>query len=255
MHKYFSNDRLFAGEYFERVLTEINFPSPRVLPDWKNKLAELISFWEESRKHHMTYDEKAKKQYIGLPKGWIPLVGSSESNIEQGFIRKVLENVLGYSIDNNRTLQLQGEAAKEVLNKSGNQRPDMILFSNSDSLNTTAQKTDNNAVSFCKEALFILDAKKFSKGIGADEKIENISTNEKGAIQDIQQVDRYLRGCDKKWGILTNGRSWRLMRSGDGETLQHVRFDLILFLEDLRNGQNELTLEAAKTEQIFSLFW
>lgn len=259
MHKYFFNDRLFAGEYFDRVLTEIKFPSPRVLPDnWKTKLSDLLSYWEESRKHHMTYDEKAKKQYTGLPQGWIPLEGSSESNIEQGFIRKVLENVLGYSLDNNRTLQLQGEATYEVLNKSGNQRPDMILFSNADSLNTAAlhlDKTDNNAVTFCKEALFVLDAKKFSKGVGADERIENASKIEKGAYADIQQVDRYLRGCDKKWGILTNGRSWRLMRSGDGETLEHVRFDIVLFLEDLRNSQNELTPDADKTEQIFSLFW
>ncbi len=60
-------------------------------------------------------------------------------------------------------------------------------------------------------------------------------TNEKGAYRDIQQVDRYLRGCDKKWGILTNGRSWRLMCNGDGETLEHVRFDLVMFLEDLIN--------------------
>ena len=258
MNRYFHNDRLFAGDYFERVLNERKFPSPRTLPEnWKDKLMELLSFWNDSRKQHMTYSENAKKNYVGLPEGWIPLQGSSESNIEQGFNRKVLEITLGYAIDNNRTLKLQGEAALEVKNKNANQRPDMILFPNGEALTNAANqldKTDNNAIKFCNEALFVLDAKKFSKGIGADESIENISNIEKGAIQDIQQVDRYLRGCGKKWGILTNGRSWRLMRSGNGETLEHLRFDLVLFLEDLRNKDIDLNIEDTKTEEIFSLF-
>jgi Eco57I restriction-modification methylase len=259
MHRYFYNDRLFAGDYFERVLNELKFPSPRVLPEnWKEKLQELLSYWEDSRKHHMVYKADAKKSYVGLPEGWIPLEGSSESNIEQGFIRKVLESIFGYSIDNNRTLKLQGDAASEVVNKNANQRPDMILFPSIETLNSAANhldKTDNNAVTFCHDALFILDAKKFSKGVGADEKIEDISKIEKGAYQDIQQVDRYLRGCNKKWGILTNGRSWRLMRTGDGETLENLKFDLVLFLEDLRNEKSDLSIEDPKTKNIFSLFW
>lgn len=257
MHRYFYNDKLFAGDFFENVLKDSKFPSPRTLPeDWKEKLNELIAFWEDSRKQHIVYKEDVKKRYVGLPEGWVPIEGSSESNIEQGFNRKVLEAILGYSIDNNRTLKLQGEAASEVKNKKANQRPDMILFPSIEALNNAAKhvdKFDNNAVVFSKEALFILDAKKFSKGIGADEKIEGIAKNEKGAYQDIQQVDRYLRGCDKKWGILTNGRSWRLMRSGDGETLEHLRFDLVLFLEDLRSG--EIDIDDQKTKNIFSLFW
>ncbi|MDA3835475.1 MAG: N-6 DNA methylase, partial [Spirochaetales bacterium] len=45
------------------------------------------------------------------------------------------------------------------------------------------------------------------------------------------------------------------MRSGDGETLEHLRFDLVLFLEDLRNEKEPLSIDDAKTEKIFSLFW
>jgi len=259
MHRYIYNDRLFAGDYFERVLYDLKFPSPRVLPEnWKDKLKELIAFWDSSRKQHMYFNDKAKKNYVGLPKGWVPLDGSSESNIEQGFNRKVLESILGYSIDNNRTLKLQGEAASEIINKNANQRPDMILFPSIEALNSAANyidKEDNNAVAFCNNALFVLDAKKFNKGVGADENIEELTKTEKGAYQDIQQVDRYLRGCDKKWGILTNGRSWRLMRSGDGETLEHLRFDLVLFLEDLRNKNVDIDIDDPKAKNIFSLFW
>ena len=259
MQKYFHNDRLFARDYFSRVLNDKKFPAPRVLPkNWQEKLREMLSYWEDCRRQHIVHKKDAKKNYVGLPKGWVPLEGNSESNIEQGFNRKVLESILGYAIDNNRTLKLQGEAANEVTNKSGNQRPDMILFQSGEALTAAASyidgNNDNNAVTFCREALFVLDAKRFSKGVGADEKIEETSKVEKGAYQDIQQVDRYLRGCDKKWGILTNGRSWRLMRSGDGETLEHLRFDLVFFLEDLRNPQVNLAVEDAVTEETFSLF-
>ncbi len=173
MKKYFHNEKLFARDYFNRVLEDSRFPSPRVLPDnWKEKLSALQLFWENDRKHHMAYDKKTKKDYTGLPQGWVPLQGNSESNIEQGFNRKVLEEVFDYTIDNNRTLELQGEAAKEVKNKSANQRPDMILFPSKEALALAAQhidQKDKNAATFCKEALFVLDAKIFSIGVGADE--------------------------------------------------------------------------------------
>ena len=135
----------------------------------------------------------------------------------------------------------------------------MILFRDKTSRDLTvgeksASGTKNGAI-FCRAALMVLDAKKFHKGIGADE-VEDLSipkakrhAGDTGARDDVLQVDRYLRGYKKDWGILTNGRCWRLMHSG--ETQKHLRFDLVLFLEDIRNN-NDLT----ETDlDIFTFFW
>src|SRR5690606_38234458 len=60
----------------------------------------------------------------------------------------------------------------------------------------------------------------------------------------------YLRECGKSWGVLTNGRSWRLMRAGTPDPFAHLRFDLVAFLESLRG--REITDDDRKT---FSLFY
>ena len=68
MYRYFHNDRLFARDYFERVLNDSKFPAPRVLPEnWKDLLVDLLAYWESSRKHHMVFKDKVKKSYVGLP--------------------------------------------------------------------------------------------------------------------------------------------------------------------------------------------
>ena len=105
---------------------------------------------------------------------------------------------------------------------------------------------------------FIVDAKKFSKGIGADE--ESGIPKEGSAAQDIEQVSRYLKGCRKKWGVLTNGRCWRLMRAGASQ--EHLRFDLVLFLEHIIERENLSEKSKIQNQMIqdedlavFNLFW
>src|SRR5690606_25927881 len=117
-----------------------------------------------------------------------------------------------------------------------------------------------DARQFCAKALLILDAKRFDKGVGADEEHRSGDTarrskqekkaKDTSAIEDIQQVHGYLRECGKSWGVLTNGRSWRLMRAGTPDPFAHLRFDLVAFLESLRG--REITDDDRKT---FSLFY
>ena len=156
----------------------------------------------------------------------------------------------------NRSLRLKGTVADGI---NASQRPDMVLFADREAhdqvLRAWGEEEQQGAtpdgVAFCRSAALILDAKRFNKGVGADEgerKGSKRQRTEKTATEDVQQVGRYLRGYDRTWGILTNGRSWRLMRQGREH--EHLRFDLVCFLEELR-GRDPGEADMA----VFGLFW
>gem|GEM_PF-740193 len=247
--RYCHNHGLFDGAYFRRVLRDPSLPGGWALPaDAAERLRLLRDKWESLRLRYVR-DLRAENrlrrwEYTGLPTHLEPL-HNPESNIEQEWVRFVVESVLGYTVDNNRTLELQGEAAHEAA--GGKQRPDMTLFASRAALEAVVQKFGSlgsggqtrgapNGPDFCRDAAFLLDAKRFGKGVGADEDEEALAPKQERstALKDIQQAERYLRGYDKTWGILTNGRSWRLLHRG--KELEHLRFDLVLLLEDLRAG-------------------
>jgi hypothetical protein len=259
---YFKNDGLFAGAYFDRVLANPGLPSGYHLPaDAALKLNRLRALWR-SQRPNLIRDVRAtgkvsRQPYVGLPPNYEPLPGNSESQVENQLILQVCTDILGYSVVQNRHLMLQGAAAEGI---EPRQRPDMVLFPDADTHTRVTQRfggADGGAaktpdgVAFCRSASFILDAKRFNKGVGADEDVERTSKRQRvdaTAMQDVQQVARYLQGYDKRWGVLTNGRSWRLMRQGRDHA--HLRFDLVLFLEDLGDREPD-----ESDLLIFGLFW
>jgi hypothetical protein len=258
------NYGLFDGAYFRRVLREPSLPGGWALPaDAADRFRLLRDRWEILRLRYVRdvrADQRLRRWgYTGLPAYLEPL-HNPESNIEQEWVRFVVEAVLGYTVDNNRTLELQGEAAREAA--VGRQRPDMTLFASRAALEAVVQRLADrgsggrvrgapNGVEFCRDAAFVLDAKRFDKGVGADEDEEALAPKQERstALKDIQQVGRYLRGYDRTWGILTNGRSWRLQRRG--KELEHLRFDLVLLLEAFRAGE----IGEAEASAAFGLFW
>jgi len=260
MSRYIVNGGLFTSSYFEGVLADPKKVLHDLPEDGAQRLQTLLDLWERVRNQFMRADrtQLVPLPFDGLPEGFIPIRYSSEIEIEKVFITPILETILGYSVSSNRTLRLSSSIAGEV--KSLNQRPDMVLFSDRairDHANLEAElqkKGTPNGIRFCHGAQFILDAKRFDKGVGADDPdVEKKRRTKKGrsvttAIDDLHQVERYLRGYQKKWGILTNGRVWRLMRQG--KVQEHVHFNLVIFLEDLR--ETGITTEALET---FRLFW
>lgn len=188
--------------------------------DYNAKLDTLLSIWRKSRNVFIRWNER-KLTLINR--------SLSESTAEQGFIRSIAEDIFSFHIANNITLKMRGAAATEAGNKAGNQRPDMILF-DSKAKHDAAVAGDMDGVRFCREATLILDAKKFSKGIGSDD--DGVREMSSTATQDIAQVERYIRGYDKPYGVLTNGRDWRLVRRGDINS--HLTFHLVDFLESER---------------------
>lgn len=264
MERYCHNYGLFDGAYYRRFSRDPGLPGGWDPPaDAPERLRLLRDRWESLRPRYLR-DLRVEQglrrwEYTGLPTHLAP-VRNPESNIEQEWVRFVTEAVLGYAVDNNRTLELQGEAARE--SGGSRQRPDMTLFSRRASLEAIVQRLGAreaeagprgapNGIEFCRDAAFVLDAKRFDKGVGADEDEDTLAPKQERstALRDIQQVERYLRGYDKEWGILTNGRSWRLVRRG--RELEHVRFDLILLLEDLRAGQ----IGETEAGFAFGFFW
>ncbi|MEE4355703.1 MAG: N-6 DNA methylase [Desulfococcaceae bacterium] len=266
MSQYIQNSGLFNGAYFSRVMSDTSFPRKRELPpDGRKRLKKMLEIWLEVRPRlvrDLPESQALSKPCAGLPPLLEPLKNVSEKSVESDFILPVLEQVLDYSCDKEKSLILTGLPEKERKKKK-NDRPDLILFRekklhNAAVKNASRKKKTADALTFCRDADFILEVKKFSKGIGADEETEQ--GKDTNAAEDIDQAERYTRGCGKNWGILTNGRSWRLMRKG--KILEHLRFDPVLFLEELYmredTVQKGLVREAAFTDadmETFCLFF
>jgi hypothetical protein len=264
MSRYVHNDGLFAGSYFERVLADPRFPRERALPaDGRARLIALRGLWEGVRGQFLrdarVEGRVVQRAYAGLPEHHEPVRGVSESEIENKFIRPVCEQILGYAAHQNRTMLLSGAAAAEA---HAAQRPDLVLFAQAATRDAVVQRFGSrgldgdragapDGVEFCRSAALIVDAKRFDKGVGADEVVDpksKRSRSEPTAMEDVRQVERYLRGYDRPWGVLTNGRCWRLMRQG--KVNEHLRFDLVRFLEDQR-GREPSDDDLAT----FALFW
>ncbi len=117
-----------------------------------------------------------------------------EAQTERQFIQPLLEQ-LGHIFEVQPTLQTS----------QGTREPDYAFFASESVLNTAQAHINTNQ--FFKTALAVGDAKAWSRNL--DRKVQGSGdpfTNQNPNYQ----IDCYLRGADKDWGILTNGRQWRL---------------------------------------------
>ena len=118
----------------------------------------------------------------------------NEAQTEREFIQPLLEQ-LGHTFEVQPTLHTS----------QGAKVPDYAFFASSDAHDAAQPHINTNQ--FFNTALAIGDAKAWSRNL--DRKIQGGSdpfTNHNPNYQ----IDFYLRGADKEWGILTNGRQWRL---------------------------------------------
>ncbi len=117
-----------------------------------------------------------------------------EAQTERQFIQPLLEQ-LGHIFEVQPTLQTS----------QGTREPDYAFFASESVLNIAQSHINTNQ--FFKTALAVGDAKAWSRNL--DRKTQGRGdpfTNQNPSYQ----IDCYLRGADKDWGILTNGRQWRL---------------------------------------------
>jgi len=118
----------------------------------------------------------------------------NESQTERELIQPLLEQ-LGHVFEVQPALQTS----------LGTKRPDYAFFESTDAHNTAKPHINTNE--FFKTAIAIGDAKAWSRNL--DRKAQGRGdpfTNQNPSYQ----IDYYLRSADNDWGILTNGRQWRL---------------------------------------------
>ncbi len=118
----------------------------------------------------------------------------NEAQTEREFIQPLLER-LGHIFEVQPTLQTS----------HGTRRPDYAFFPSVEAHNAAQPHINTNQL--FNTALAVGDAKAWSrdldrKGQGGGDPFTNQNPN--------YQIDCYLRDADKDWGILTNGRQWRL---------------------------------------------
>jgi hypothetical protein len=256
LNRYCHNHGLFADAYFEKVLQSETYPRTRHLPDADSRLEVIQSHWNTHRGSFMRRpavpEGKLPPKYVGLPVGYVPL-DTQESEVENKWIAYIVDRCFGLAYHQNRTMDMTGEIKRK------GQRPDLILFRNQQVLEATVQACGSkkgafsDGAAFCRDALMIIDAKKFGKGVHADEGVDATQPKQlrgQGGLRaDIKQVADYLSGYVKSWGVLSNGRSWRLMNKGELD--KHLRFDLVLLLEDL----NDKRISPEEGAEAFRLFW
>ena len=146
----------------------------------------------------------------------------NEAQTEREFIQPLLEQ-LGHVFEVQPTLQTS----------QGAKRPDYAFFPSADT--HYAAQPDINTNQFFKTALAVGDAKAWSHNLdrkvqGRGDPFNNQNPN--------YQIDFYLRSADKDWGILTNGRQWRLYHRQTSYRLDSCyEIDLAALLTD--NGDLE----------------
>ena len=118
----------------------------------------------------------------------------NEARTEHEFIRPVL-NQLGHVFEVQPALQTS----------QGTKRPDYAFFASGDTHDAALNNINTNQ--FFNTALAVGDAKKWSRNLDRKTQDGGDPFNNQNPNY---QIDFYLRGADKDWGILTNGRQWRL---------------------------------------------
>ena len=118
----------------------------------------------------------------------------NEAQTEHEFIQPLLEQ-LGHTF----------EVQPALHTSQGIKRPDYTFFPSRDAHNAAQSQVNTNQ--FFRTALGIGDAKAWSRNL--DRKTQN-GGDPFNNHNPNYQIDFYLRGADKDWGILTNGRQWRL---------------------------------------------
>jgi len=121
----------------------------------------------------------------------------NEAQTEDYFIKPLFVEILGFSFDVQHTFKQKGR----------NNRPDYTLFSNSEDL-IKAQEHSDEFNKYITDAIAIADAKYWERSL--DGKGDPGKESELSNANPSFQIVNYLTVTGKDWGILTNGRYWRL---------------------------------------------
>ena len=191
------NNGLFSNHYLDNRLPERH--------EWKDALESAERVYEDLQRR---YEREA------------PFEGQSESQLERNWIRPIF-SALGWE----SAVQVRLSTARTA------REPDYILCRDAEVRRdieglTTATEDD------LAEATAVADAKRW----GRDLDHRGTSTSSLSSVPALQ-IDQYIRYSGLDWGILTNGRQWRLYHAGSSKDLDiYYEVDLESLLG--QSGQN-----------------
>ncbi len=147
------------------------------------------------------------------------LSGLNEAQTDDSFIRPVLEEVLGFAYIPQTAFKRQG-----VTN-----RPDYSLFKSQEE-KAEAQKLIRDQEKFYRRVLAICDAKYWGRNL--DVKSPDDARDTYKNTNPSFQIINYLIGTQVDWGILTNGKLWRLYyQQAHSRATNYYEVDLEAILE------------------------
>ncbi|MFA6612839.1 MAG: hypothetical protein WCS64_04595, partial [Dehalococcoidales bacterium] len=193
-NSYFQNRGLFSDHFLQERLHEWKeWGVNNELEDFRSKLLTLY---------------EAKKQI---------LPGLNEAQTEEEFIKPVLD-LLGY--ENSYVVQTPTKIGQQT------NRPDYALFPDAATKNEAYAKIKINDYIQC---IGIADAKYWGRELDLAKTSERDTfTNQNPSFQ----IAGYLTGTKQNWGILTNGRLWRLYSTKSYLPLgNYYQVDLVRLLE------------------------
>lgn len=171
-----ASHELFSEYFLAERLPQQPFWSPEGMEALRARLQEILAEYEPAR----------------LPK--------NEENTRNLFIDRILE-ALGYAFH------------RETATQSG--YPDYLLFASAEERARATKDYAKDKGRFFSSALTLLEAKYWER------RLENVVRDDLFSTSDASaQTVRYLMDAEVltdgalRWGILTNGRSWRLFWNG-----------------------------------------
>ncbi|HKV59243.1 MAG TPA: N-6 DNA methylase, partial [Ktedonobacteraceae bacterium] len=187
------NQQVFSDYYLNELL-------PR-RQDWQELLAEA---------------EPVRRKLVALFKRYKP--GDKEAQVEHDFIRPVLQ-ALGH------TFEVQASLATP----DGTKQPDYIFYRDAQALNANKGKRLNDTL-LQSGAFAVGDAKYWECPL--DTAIRNRGGDPFTNKNPSYQIAFYMQHSGLEWGILTNGRLWRLYHKSTAHKLDHFyEVDLPALLE------------------------
>lgn len=139
---------------------------------------------------------------------------SDEEGLRSKFITPILERVLGF------------EQEKEKTGRESSETPDYALYRNSENAKKAVRNQD-----YYKYSIGLVEAKPYEANLERKKKSGGQATQN----NPTRQIVDYLIENKPQWGILTNGKEWRLVhREASNRLDEYFRVDLIeLFEKDI----------------------
>ena len=190
------NHYLFSDYYLNTLLPQ--------QPSWREADAEAAQALDALRQLH------AEKSALLRP-------ALSEAALEEEWVRPILD-ILGHAY----------HVGASLPSPEGTRTPDYALFPDEET--RRAALPHLGTAEFFKTALAVADAKRWDRSL--DRRLTDGAGDAFSNANPSYQIDYYLRitGCD--WGLLTNGRLWRLYHRESSFRLDvYYEVDLINLLQ------------------------